>query len=98
MGMGGGEEERIEQQTDNDSEIAAKHAINKKAKNKFLRNRRDHHREHDNHNALANRLGTGEKIDNLLLARTTAEKVLCQCLSEQNQWRAREQQHDRGAK
>src|SRR2546421_148839 len=76
MIMRGSEERGVKEQTDDDAKITAKDAINKKAKDKFLRHWRDDHRQNDNHHSLLNRLRAVEKIDNLLPARTAAEEAL----------------------
>src|SRR5438270_1927019 len=97
MVMRGGEERGVKEQADDDSEIAAKNTINKKAKDKLLRHWRDDHCQNNDHHPLPNGLGAVEKIDNLLSARTAAEKALGDYLPKKNQWGDGEEKNDAGA-
>ena len=90
MSVGGREEQRIEDQTDGDAEIAAHDAVKKKSKNKFFGNRRHDYGQNNDPDALADGARAVEEIDNFLSARTAAECILSQRLCQKNQRRSRE--------
>src|ERR1051325_10635353 len=70
-----GEEKGIQNQSNRETEITAKHPIDEKSENEFLRYRSHHHSQNNNCNPFLERLRVVKKIDNLLLARFASQNA-----------------------
>ena len=92
-----GEQQRAECNAQETAKIALEYAINKKSKKKLLNYRRDCDGENDDHHSLLNRPRSAEKFDDVLLARSAPEKLLCDGVRHQDQWISKKQQNRSGA-
>jgi len=85
MLVNGCEQHRIENQADEPSEKSPDHPIKKKAKDKFFRDRGDHHRQKDNNDAFLHRSRAAEQFDDILLGAFPG-KILGDDIPHVEQW------------